>query len=89
VFWGATLTAANLAGGRFNKASFRGADLTAASLRGAVFENADMREARLNLANLSGADLSKAKGLTQAQLDQACGDAATKAPQGLTVRFCR
>ena len=34
-------------------------------------------------AHLEGADLSRAIGLTQAQIDQAFGDAATKLPEGL------
>jgi hypothetical protein len=32
--------------------------------------------------------LSTASGLTQDQLDDACGDEATKLPSGLTIRPC-
>ena len=35
--------------------------------------------------DLHGANLTGAKNLTQMQLDQACGDAHTKLPEGLTI----
>lgn len=44
--------------------------------------------ADLSSANLSNADLSNAKNLTQMQLDEACGDANTKLPGGLTLKPC-
>ena len=40
------------------------------------------------VTNLAGADLSGATGLTQKQLDQACGDKETKLPEGLTIKPC-
>ncbi len=42
----------------------------------------------MTITSLKGTDLTKAKGLTQAQLDAACGDAETKAPAGLKVHLC-
>ena len=48
--------------------------LTLADLTGAVFSGANLTGAHLTLTNLSGAFLSRAKGLTQAQLDEACAD---------------
>lgn len=59
-----------------------------ANLRGARFDGADFRDADLRRANISGVDLSSARGLTQDQLDEACGDGATRAPKGLVVRAC-
>ena len=50
---------------------------------------ASMDGARLRRTNLSGADLSSASGLDQRQLDDACGNAATKLPRGLSVRACQ
>ena len=44
--------------------------------------------ARLAGADLSGAVLEGAEGLTQRQLDQACGDEETKLPPGLIVAPC-
>src|SRR5579862_9200695 len=64
----------------FSGASFRDMDLTGANLAHARLDAADFTGAKLVLANLKGADLSHAKGLTQRQLDEACGDADTKLP---------
>jgi hypothetical protein len=74
----ANLIAAILGGANLSDAVVRGADLRGASLGGANLINASLRG-----ANLSGADLSGARGLTQAQLDEACGNANTKLPEGL------
>lgn len=74
---------------RFSRANFTGADLSEASLVGSYFGGARFARANLAGANLSGSDFSTATGLTQAQLDAACGDAATRLPSGLTVPVCR
>jgi uncharacterized protein YjbI with pentapeptide repeats len=76
-------------GGVFTGSSFAGADLTNASFVGAYLEGADFRGARLNGVNFSGAEMERARGLTPAQLASACGDPATHAPRGLTLRPCR
>jgi len=57
-------------------------------LAGGDFEGADFKGASLDHAILAGADLSHARGLEQAQLDQACADARTRVPSGLTVKLC-
>jgi hypothetical protein len=75
-------------GCNLSEASFRNTDLSHVDLSGAVLANADLSGAKLALANLQGADLSTAKGLTQAQIDRACGDAATRLPPRLHVSFC-
>lgn len=54
----------------------------------ADFDGADFRSATLAGAIIAGADLSRARGLTQEQLDEACADGRTKAPPGLTARTC-
>ncbi|KQS71539.1 pentapeptide repeat-containing protein [Modestobacter sp. Leaf380] len=69
-------------------AGLAGADLRGASLRGAVLLGADLRRADLRLADVTGADTRGARlegadlrgtlFLTQAQLDAARGDAATR-----------
>ena len=69
-------------------ASFRNTDLSHVNFSGAILQNADLTGAKLSAANISGSDLSTAKGLTQAQLASACGDAATKLPSHFHVRFC-
>jgi DnaJ-domain-containing protein 1 len=71
---GAVLTEAELAEARLEKADLRGANLAQANLSGARLEGAD----------LCGADLRLARGLKQAQIDQAVGDHRTALPTDLT-----
>ena len=85
-FRDATLTGSNLGSGVFDNASFRDADLTAANLAGGTFAGADFRGASLSAANIGGVDLSRAKGLDQEQIDEACTDSATRLPAGLVLR---
>lgn len=84
----ADLSVANLFGGRFTAASFAGANLERATLVGAYFGSADFSGANLTEANLSGAEMNRVRGLTQSQLDRACGDATTRLPAGLRVSPC-
>ncbi len=84
---GADLRGADLAG-----QDLRGADLSGASLRGTCLIGTDLRGASLWLADLTGADLRGARldgadlagglFLTQAQLDSAAGNSATRVPDG-------
>ncbi len=76
-------------GAVFTGSSFAHADLTNASFVGAYLEGANFSGAHLNGVNFSGAEMERAMGLTAAQLASACGDPATKAPRGLTLRPCR
>ena len=50
---------------------------------------ADLTGAKTSITSFLGTDLSHVKGLTQAQLDVACGDSKTKLPPGLTIHTCR
>jgi uncharacterized protein YjbI with pentapeptide repeats len=72
----------------FKNVSFRGADLSGANLAHAILDGADFTGATLSITSFKGTDLRNAKGLTQAQLDTACGDADTKAPAGMKVPVC-
>jgi uncharacterized protein YjbI with pentapeptide repeats len=72
----------------FRGASFRHADLAGANLAHAKLDDADFAGANLSITSFKGTDLSRAKGLSQKQLDAACGDAATKLPKGLSVKTC-
>jgi uncharacterized protein YjbI with pentapeptide repeats len=75
-------------------ARLKGADLKGADLRGAYFIAADLRNADLRAADLIGADLRDADlraadltgaiFVTQAQVNAARGDAATRLPRALT-----
>jgi hypothetical protein len=88
------LERAKLSGAHFERAvlvwaHLEGADLTWARLEGAHLGGTNLRKAHLAdaylyMAHLDGADLSEARGLTQPQIDQAHGDAATRLPEGLT-----
>ncbi|WP_037568939.1 pentapeptide repeat-containing protein [Phaeacidiphilus oryzae] len=80
---GADLVGARLAGADLRGASLRGALLIAADLRGADLRTADLIGADLRDADLRGADLTGSIFLTQAQLNSARGDGATRLPAGL------
>ena len=102
-FHGARFEGANLSGAQFQRtiltearferaelinAQFKHVDLINArfehaDLRGARFEDADIRGARFDGANLEGAE-----GLTQPQLDTACGDQRTRLPEGFSIPMC-
>ena len=72
----------------FKGATFRGADLSGANLAHANLDGADLTGALMTITSIKGTDLTRVKGLTQSQLDAACGDAETKAPAGLQVKTC-
>jgi uncharacterized protein YjbI with pentapeptide repeats len=84
----ANLSATNLRGADLSGADLSGANLSAANLRGAKLSGATLFAAKLSAAKLSDADLHDAKNLTQTQLDEACGNANTKLPEGLTLKPC-
>ena len=67
---------------------FVAADFTDADLSYVDFTSADVTDAIFTRANIAGADLSQAHGLTQAQLNQACGDGETQTPHTLRTRVC-
>jgi len=57
----------------FSSANFARADLTHASFVGTYLEGANFAGANLDGTNLSGAEMARARGLTQGQLNHACG----------------
>jgi len=84
----ANLQRANLDHASLMRANLSGVNLAGASLREANLCGANLHDASLAQAALEGADLSGASGLTQAQLNRACGDARTRLPDGLTIAAC-
>ncbi|MDG1417321.1 MAG: pentapeptide repeat-containing protein [Maricaulis sp.] len=88
-FDGADLSVANLFGARFTGASFANTNLRDAILVGSHFGGANLSGAEMSGANLSGAEMQSATGLTQNQLDTACGDRSTQLPSGLHIGSCR
>jgi uncharacterized protein YjbI with pentapeptide repeats len=65
-----------------------GAYLVYADLSGAKLLDATLSNANLNKTDLRGADLRGAKGLTQTQLHEACGNGNTELPEGFTLKPC-
>lgn len=87
-FSGADLRDVNAYGGVFSSTSFVGANLTHASFVGAHLEGANFSGAVLDGTNFSGAEMRRVAGLSQAQLNRACGDEATRLPGGLRIPHC-
>ena len=85
---GADLRDVNAYGAVFTGVSFAGANMTNASFVGTYLEGANFRGANLSGVNFSGAEMDRAMGLTQNQLNQACGDDSTTLPRGLRLRSC-
>lgn len=73
----------------FTGVSFRGTELSGANMAGAKMDGADLTGAKTSITSFLGTDLRHVKGLTQAQLDVACGNKTTKPPPGLRVHTCR
>ena len=93
-FTRADLTGADFAKAELGRANFQDATITGtnfafanlarAEFQGAKFEGPiDFTGAFTFITRFDGLDLSQAKGLTQDQLDEACGTAETKLPEGL------
>lgn len=83
----------NFSGARLDNGDFSGANFSNAWLNwtwfaGAKFDGANFAGAKMPGAQLYNADLSKAIGLTQDQVDKACGDYSTKLPPGMRVPAC-
>lgn len=87
-FAGADLRDINGSAALFGRVNFASANLTNANFVGAYLEHANFKGAILSGVNFSGAEMGSATGLTQRQLDQTCGDAATELPRGLRIPVC-
>jgi uncharacterized protein YjbI with pentapeptide repeats len=72
----------------FKHASFVDTDLSGANLTHSDLTGANVAGATFNIATIKGTNLAHTKGLTQAQLNSACGDKDTKVPPGFTVKVC-
>ena len=81
---GALLGGAHLEGAALNDAHLEGAVLNETHLEGALLGGAHLEGALLGRAHLEGANLGRTVGLTQSQIDQTYGNAATQLPDGLT-----
>ena len=88
-FAGSDLRDVNGYGALFSGVNFAGANMTNSTFVGAFLEWANFRGANLSGANFSGAEMAHAVGLSQAQLNGACGDSSTTLPPGLHLPACR
>jgi len=88
-FTGADLRDVNAYGTVFSSANFSGADLTNATFVGTYLDGSTFKGARMAGTNFSGAEMSRVTGLTQAQLNTACGDSSTRLPRGMSTPPCR
>jgi uncharacterized protein YjbI with pentapeptide repeats len=88
-FSGGDLRDVNAYGAVFGGARFARADLTRASFVGTYLQGANFAGANLSGTNFSGAEMDRASGLTQSQLNRACGDDSTRLPRGLSIPGCR
>ena len=88
-FTGANASLMCMSFANFTGVSFKDADLAGANMAGAKMKDADLTGAKTSITSFLGTDLRHVKGLTQAQLDVACGNARTKLPPGLKVHTCR
>lgn len=87
-FAGANMSVVNGFGIRAEHADFSDVNFEDAVLVGGSFNGSKFDNAKLARVNFAGSDLSTATGLTQAQLNEACGDAETRLPKGLTLPAC-
>ena len=79
----------NFAGAKLNHSDFTNANFTKAIFENVEFGDAIMHNANFTETNLRGANLEQVQGLTQKQLDGACGDESTKLPRNLHIQNCQ
>lgn len=87
-FSGADLRDVEAYGAVFSSSNFSRADLSNASFVGTYMQGSSFAGATLTGTNFSGAQLARATGLTQTQLNRACGDVSTTLPAGLRIPAC-
>jgi uncharacterized protein YjbI with pentapeptide repeats len=88
-FAGSDLRDVNGYGALFASVNFAGANMTNATFVGAFLQGANFHGATLAGVNFSGAEMDHAVGLTQGQLNGACGDPSTTLPHGLHLPVCK
>lgn len=87
-FSGAILSGSLLDNADLTGSSLVNAKLNSAKLRDAILQKSNLSSARIRQADFSGADLRQSEGLSQSQLDEACGDNDTLLPGGLSIPPC-
>lgn len=92
----ANLREANLQDSVLYSANLAGADVRGVNFQNALLVNATLAETIFGLSteppylptDLRDTNLEQAFGLTQEQLDGACGNETTRLPEGLTIQEC-
>ncbi|MEP6343543.1 MAG: pentapeptide repeat-containing protein [Maricaulaceae bacterium] len=74
---------------RADHIDLEGANMSNTKLNGVKFGSAVFNRTTLDGSDLSGADLRSVSGLTQAQLDTACGDYKTRLPRFMSIAYCK
>ncbi len=85
---GANLSHADMFGTTITNGNLSGANLTGTNMTGSWLLGANLSGATMSGTVLSGARMETATGLSQSQLNNACGDASTSLPSGLTIPRC-
>ncbi len=85
--------ASSFEGSDLSLAYLDGANLTGSNFKNTVLVNTKFGTANINAvqfdgARMEGARLADVQGLTQGQLDLACGDGKTELPVDLTIKYC-
>lgn len=88
-FAGADMSIVNAFGIKAEDADFSNVNFEDAALVGGWFSKSKFHLARFNNTNISGSYFEDAEGLTQFQLNTACGDEFTRLPAGLIVVPCK
>ena len=81
-------TRSNFDRARLDNVNLTGATLDAGQFTGVRFGFANLEDATVQDTNFSDADLTHVVGLTQVQLDTACGNMNTRLPDGLSLSYC-
>lgn len=81
-------TRSNFDRARMDNINLTGATLDAGQFTGVRFGFANFSDATVLETNFSDADLTHVVGLTQVQLDTACGNMNTRLPDGLNLGYC-
>ncbi len=84
----AVFVSSDFTGAKLNNSDFTGADFTSAVFTNVEFGDAIVYNANFTKADLSGANLRSAQGLTQKQINLACGNDVTKLPGLMYITTC-
>lgn len=85
---GTIFVRANFTKAKLDHGDFTGSDFSGAQFIHTNFGDAIVTNANFTGANFSGAEMVELTGLTQEQLDGACGSKETQLPEGMSMRVC-